>query len=653
MYFRKALKKFGKPTSLAVEVRFDGRHLQPSAFNLRRYLAIACLAVVLLPANRLHIASAQGQIATPKPPIPTGDVSIYLSSFVTGLPVEQEFLTPVFTQRVGPTDLAEVPDGSGDLVLTNYGGTAYRLDSAGRMPDQPFLDLLNPASSSYSPNFEFGGAHGLTSIAFHPRFNDPLHLGHRKFYTIEPETSGSGVSDFVESIIPGDHHQEAVYEYTLETTDALSCLSACAASKRALLRVQQPGWHHNLGDLLFDDAGILYVSSADGNVGGRVPPVMSDNSQVLNNVFGKILRIDPFGTNSTNGQYGIPNDNPFVDGEGSNLDEIYAYGLRNPFRIDFDLETGEMYASETGEISIESVERITRGGNFGWNLKEGSYLFDRRTREVSDDFDFDENGRGDVAQAHDLIEPVIEYDRDEGRAVVGAVPFRGDSLPKLDGKIIFADFIGRLFHGDPTTGEPYHALIDPQGGALPYNIHSVNQDSDGDVYLLGITRENDVFDGVIMKLFATPTTVGDTNGDGALNSADIDLLTKLVREESRETQFDLSGDGVLNNLDRLFLIDNIFQTSLGDANLDGRWTSTDLVIVFQAGEYEDEKPNNSGWSEGDWNGDGDFTSRDFVVALQRNSYGDDNAAILVPEPVFGANLTLPVLLALLVRRRYC
>ena len=145
----------------------------------------------------------------------------------------------------------------------------------------------------------------------------------------------------------------------------------------------------------------------------------------------------------------------------------------------------------------------------------------------------------------------------------------------------------------------------------------------------------------------------DTNGDGVLNSTDIDLLTKLVREETQETQFDLSDDGELNNLDRLFLIDNIFQTNLGDANLDGRWTSADLVIVFQAGEYEDEQLNNSGWSEGDWNGDGDFTSRDFVVALQRNSYGDNNAATLVPEPVFGTGLLLPALLALLVRRRCC
>ena len=106
----------------------------------------------------------------------------------------------------------------------------------------------------------------------------------------------------------------------------------------------------------------------------------------------------------------------------------------------------------------------------------------------------------------------------------------------------------------------------------------------------------------------------------------------------------------MNDLDRLFLIGNILNTNLGDANLDGRWTSADLIIVFQAGEYEDGHSNNSGWAEGDWDGDGDFTSRDFVVALQRNSYDGNNAAISVPEPVCGPSLALPALLAFLGRR---
>ncbi len=135
----------------------------------------------------------KSEIEDPIPSLPRGDVSIHLSSFTTGMPVQEEFITPVFTQRVGPTDLAEIPNGSGSLIVTNYGGVAFRLDQSGLVAPRAFLNLSSPESPSFNSAFEFGGAHGLTTIAFHPGFSDITSQGYRKFYTVEPETSGSGV----------------------------------------------------------------------------------------------------------------------------------------------------------------------------------------------------------------------------------------------------------------------------------------------------------------------------------------------------------------------------------------------------------------------------------------------------------------------------
>ncbi|MCP4192436.1 MAG: hypothetical protein GY768_17620 [Planctomycetaceae bacterium] len=595
----------------------------------------------------------KSEIEDPIPSLPRGDVSIHLSSFTTGMPVQEEFITPVFTQRVGPTDLAEIPNGSGSLIVTNYGGVAFRLDQSGLVAPRAFLNLSSPESPSFNSAFEFGGAHGLTTIAFHPGFSDITSQGYRKFYTVEPETSGSGVPDFVQSVVAGDHHQEAIYEYTLESVESDHCTSACAASKRELLRVQQPGWHHNLADLLFDSEGLLYVASADGNVAGRTPPMMSDNSQLLTNIFGKILRIDPFGDNSGNGRYGIPAGNPFVNVEGDQLAEIYAYGLRNPYRIEFDRRTGQMYASETGEEQIESVERIVSGGNFGWNTKEGSYLYDRTTKIISVDNDSDGDGRGDFAQQHGLIDPVLEYDRDEGRAIVGALPYRGNSIPNLQGQIIFADFSGGLFHGDPGSGQTYRMLLDESEASLPFNIHSVNQDSSGNAYLLGIARQDNNFDGVVVRLHATPTTSGDFNGNGKLDAADIDLLSAAVREGSQANLFDLSKDGKLDETDRLIWLGDLKKTILGDSNLDGRWNSTDFVVAFQFGQYQDSISQNSNWSAGDWNGDGDFDSSDIVAAFQNGGYEPGLRAVPEPSCHWLGHLAISLLAFGLRKNKHC
>ncbi|MCA9170419.1 MAG: PQQ-dependent sugar dehydrogenase, partial [Planctomycetales bacterium] len=532
-------------------------------------------------------------------------------------------------------DLAELPNGNGQLVVTTYGGVAFLLDRNGTVNDTPFLDLFHDTSPTYSPNFEIGDAHGLTSIAFHPDYNDPARPGYRRFYTLEPERSDSGVGDFYESIQPGNHHQDVLYEYTMSDVAAMECDLTCAGSKRELLRVTQPGWHHNLGDLLFSPDGMLYIGSGDGSTAASVPPIMSDNSQILSNIFGKVLRIDPLGTNSANGKYGVPPDNPFVDGPGGNLDEIYAWGLRNPFRLEFDPVTGQMYASETGELTIESVEAIVAGGNFGWNRMEGTFVYDPVTHGVLPDVDADGNGIGDVMEDNGFLPPAFQYDRGDGRAIVGAVPYRGTEVPGLAGDVIFSDFSSKLFYGDVTTGEAFKVVPNQFGAALPYNVHSVNRDSAGEIYILGIAKlPNDEWDGVIVRLEAGPALDGDFDYDGLLTLDDLDALTAEVRAGDARARFDVNHDGQVDQQDRITWVNGRRNTWFGDANLDGVFDSNDLVRVFVAGLYEDGVTGNATWATGDWNGDGDFSTNDFVIALQDGGYdrGERLNAVSVPEP---------------------
>ncbi len=372
-----------------------------------------------------------GQLVDPLPDIPTGAISVRVKVVSADLPVESVQTNPDgFTQVVGPTDLAEMPNDSGHLAIANYGGRVALFDSSGVEFATPLLDLNNPLSPSHNLDFSIGQAHGLTSIAFHPGFADDTSAGYKKFYTLEPETASSGVPDFggdnFPSLRPGAHHDEVLYEYTMSTPTVTTCGEDCI--KREVLRVLQPGWHHNLGDLAFDADELLYISSGDGSTSGTTAPIMSDNSTVLTNVFGKVLRIDPLGNDSANGSYGVPT-NPFMDGPQGNVDEIYAYGLRNPYRLSFDADNGDLYASDTGEVSIESVDRVVAGGNHGWNLKEGSFLYDPINRGVSIDTDADGDGMGDIAQANGLIDPIFEYDRDDGRSIIGGVLYECNRSP--------------------------------------------------------------------------------------------------------------------------------------------------------------------------------------------------------------------------------
>jgi len=272
-------------------------------------------------------------------------------------------------------------------------------------------------------------------------------------------------------------------------------------SRREILRIDQPQGNHNGGTLRFGPDGFLYISLGDGGrandvANGHVP---GGNAQSLQRIYGKVIRIDVNGSNSANGQYSIPKDNPFVGTDA--VQEIYAYGLRNPYTFSFDSLTGDLYLGDAGQNNIEEVDLIIKGGNYGWNLREGSFWFDSVTANIGSVV------TGPVRpEPPDLIGPIVEYDHDEGSVVVGGYVYRGTQIPALQGRYVFGDWgsfgapSARLFTLDPNfiIEELRIGLADRP---TDFWLRGFSQDADGELYVFGSTVLGPSGDtGVVLKI---------------------------------------------------------------------------------------------------------------------------------------------------------
>jgi len=218
------------------------------------------------------------------------------------------------------------------------------------------------------------------------------------------------------------------------------------------MRVEQPFANHNGGRMAFNpaaapgdaDFGLLYIGIADG--GGRGDP--SNNAQDLGSVFGKILRIDPLGSNSANGRYGIPASNPFAtDQDTLSLREIFAYGLRNVQHVAWDTATGRMYVTDIGQSTVEELNVVTAGANLGWNRWEGSFLYADRSGVSL------ENQRGDPTVTY----PAVEFAHPDSLftsrvAVTGLVVYRAADIPELTNMVLFGDLPGGEMFYIPADG---------------------------------------------------------------------------------------------------------------------------------------------------------------------------------------------------------
>jgi Glucose / Sorbosone dehydrogenase len=331
--------------------------------------------------------------------------------------------------------------GTGRMFANDMRGPIYSVSYDGEVGE--YVDTNDPVWGV--PINCQGRERGMQSFAFHPQFGQAGTPGFGKFYTWTDTSDLEPAPDFI--VAAGSNtHDTVLLEWTAETPGAATY---DGGPPRELMRFEQPFANHNGGQIGFnpasgpgdEDYGLLYVGIADGGSGGD--PLGSAQNLAVG--FGKIMRIDPLGSSSPNGEYGIPSSNPFAgDGDENTLGEIYAYGVRNPQRFAWDPENGGMYFTDIGQSSVEEISPVTAGANLGWNVWEGSFSYLGRLGVSR------ENPRGDPAVTY----PVAEYSREDTllgnqAAATGLVVYRANLIPQLANRVLWGDMpSGEMFWFD-------------------------------------------------------------------------------------------------------------------------------------------------------------------------------------------------------------
>lgn len=421
------------------------------AFSSLMFLS-ACLApAISTPTAIPTFTPTPLPIATPIPsPSPT----------LSPLPAEVA-LELVAEGLTAPVALLPVPDGSGRLFIVDQVGVIKIQTSEGILLPEPFLDICH-LMVQLNPNYD---ERGLLGLAFHPDFQQNGRFF--VYYTAPPR----------EGAPQGWDHTNHLSEFRASTEDLNR---AEPGSERIILQIDHPRFNHNGGQLAFGPDGYLYVGIGDG--GGAGDP--QQNAQNIEVLLGKILRLDV----DRGEPYSIPPDNPFVGREGR--DEIFAYGFRNPYRFSFD-PRGEygLLTGDAGQVFLEEVDIVTRGGNYGWRIKEGRscYNVDAPSSPLASC-----PRSGDRGEP--LIDPIIEYGRDLGQAVIGGFVYRGQDIPQLHGRYIFGDWglaQGKVFVATPPpSGEGMWSMADLEIAANSswmldgFHVLGFGQDSAGELYVL-------------------------------------------------------------------------------------------------------------------------------------------------------------------------
>jgi len=339
-----------------------------------------------------------------------------------------------------PLDLQSAPGDRTRLFVVEQAGR-IRIIRAGSLVSTPFLDI--------SARIASGGERGLLGLAFHPQFT----LNGRFFVNYTDRSGDTRIAEFRAATPAGD--------------------TAEAASERELLFVRQPFANHNGGGLAFGNDSFLYIGLGDGGSAGDP----QRNGQSLSTHLGKILRIDVDGGSL----YRVPADNPFV-GRSGTLPEIWAFGLRNPWRFAFDRATGDLFIGDVGQSALEEVDvglASRRGGeNYGWNTMEGSRCFSPA-------------GGCDTSG---LTLPVTEYGRSDGFSITGGVVYRGCRMPGYAGHYFYADYgtgLVRSFRLEAGRAvEPRDWTTALSGAArVIRNPSSFGVDADGEVYIVDYDGE--------------------------------------------------------------------------------------------------------------------------------------------------------------------
>lgn len=327
--------------------------------------------------------------------------------------------SPVTSNLEKPVGLVHAGDGSGRLFIIEQAGEVRILQN-GELSSAPFLDIRDRVNDNASEQ-------GLLGLAFHPQYPQNGY-----FFINYTDSRGDTV----------------IARYRVSADPNL----ADPASEEIILTITQPYGNHNGGHLAFGPDGYLYIGTGDG--GSANDP--EGNAQNLNTLLGKMLRI-----NVDHFPYSIPADNPFGD-------EIWAYGLRNPWRYAFDQLTGDLYVGDVGQNIWEEVDFLPTNApasaNFGWDLREGSHPFE-----------------GTVSEGMTLVDPVAEYDHSSGCSVTGGEVYRGN-MPEWQGIYLYGDFCSGLVWGllRQADGSWSNTLLFETGT----NISSFGLDQRGEIYLV-------------------------------------------------------------------------------------------------------------------------------------------------------------------------
>lgn len=444
------------------------------------------------------------------PSIPKGTLAIQLKPVATGLAAPDYAISPP-----GDTSRLFVVEQKGQILILQNGSLLAT-------PALDIQSLVSPPLTITSANDE----RGLLGLAFHPGFSNSASPGYRTLYTYNSQPIPAGNSPTYPAPGAVQNYKNAINEWKMSATDS-NVIDP--ASRREIISFGKNASNHNGGTVAFGPDGYLYLGLGDGgnanDVGdSHIEP--GGNAQNLSTPLGKMLRIDPLNPllttgsanpASTNGQYRIPTDNPFQ--AAGQIHEIYAYGFRNPYRFAFDRLNGQLILADVGQNTVEEIDRVVIGGNYGWVIKEGDFLFNRVTGPGGTGGSVGARSPGNPAG---LIDPIsgsagtLEYDHDDGISITGGFVYRGNLIPSLYGKYVFGDLAlhsgsprtdGRLFYADLTTGAIREFLL-PQmaGGILPngLTVHGFGEDGNGELYALVTNTASSGTGGIIYSLQTAP-----------------------------------------------------------------------------------------------------------------------------------------------------
>ncbi len=394
--------------------------------KLKKLISLLLINLIVLVASAGALAPIPDRQTDPcsvKNPTTTAP-KVALQRFITGLN------RPVYLTHAG--------DSSGRLFIVEQPGRLLVYQN-GNLLSTPFLDMSSRVS--------FGGERGLLSIAFHPKY-----ASNGRFF-INYTRSENGLKTFISE-----------FKVSKENPNVAD------PTEKILLTIDQPFSNHNGGLNKFGPDGYLYIGMGDG--GGAGDP--QDNGQNLDTLLGKLLRIDV----DSQSPYSVPQDNPFVDQRGRRP-EIWAYGLRNPWRYSFDRCTGRLFLGDVGQNKYEEIDLIEKGKNYGWRLMEGAHCFNPS------------QGCNQVG----LELPIAEYDHSSGCSITGGYVYRGRK---------YVDLIGRYFFGDYCGGQMWALAQDATGtwkmtilAAAGFSLSSFGEDQDGELYVVD-------YGGAIYRLTANP-----------------------------------------------------------------------------------------------------------------------------------------------------